>query len=108
MRTASIDQSTPASTPKVVVVVNEDIHTSEGGGGNNKLSKVYTDEMPWGGQYVVELDNSDEALNAKDYEGETLALNMTFVGETADSYSPLWVHSQQFSSKEGKLLLNLN
>lgn len=108
MRTASRYQSTPTAAPKLTVVVDGDTYTSEGAGGNERVIKVTTDEQPWGGQYLIELDNADGTLDAKGYEGEGITLNETFIGETADDYPPLWVHSQQFVSYEGKLRLQLN
>ena len=107
MRTG-ITQKVPTGNPLVQVVVSGDTHTSEGGGGNDRLMKVTTDEQPWGSQYVVELDNADETLNAKDYEGYPITFNTKYIGETADNFPPLWVWSQQAISKEGKLLLQLN
>lgn len=108
MRTASKYQSTPTAAAKLTVVVSGDTYTSEGAGGNERVIKVTTDEQPWGGQYLIELDNADGTLDAKKYEGEGISLNETFIGETADNYPPLWVHSQQFISYEGKLRLQLN
>jgi len=107
MRTG-ITQKVPTGNPLVQVVVSGDTHTSEGGGGNDRLMKVTTDEQPWGSQYIVELDNADETLNAKDYEGYPITFNTKYIGETADNFPPLWVWSQQAISKEGKLLLQLN
>ena len=108
MRSATLHQSSPTANPKVTLVVGADTHTSEGAGGNERIIRVYTDEQVWGGQYIIELDNSDEVLNAKDYKGSEVDLNFSFIGETADSLPPLWVHNQQSISREGKLLLQLN
>lgn len=107
MRTG-ITQVVPTGSPFVQVIVNGDTHTSEGGGGNDLLMRVYTDEQAWGGNYLVELDNSDETLNAKDYKGYPITLKMGYIGETASTFSPLWVWSQQTVSRDGKLLLVLN
>lgn len=108
MRTASLDQSSPTASPKLTVVVSGDTFTSEGAGGNERIIKVTTDEQPWGSQYIIELDNADETLDAKDYEGKEVTLTETFIGETADSFPPLWVDTQQHLSQEGKLRLRLN
>jgi len=106
MRTGDT-QATPTANPLVVVTVNGDTHTSEGGGGNDRLVSVYTDEQAWGGQYIVVLDNADEALNAKAYTGEQLDLTWGFVGGSGSMLHRLWVHNQTYTSKEGKLVLSL-
>lgn len=107
MRTGTA-QASPTAHPKITIVVSGDTHISEGGGGNDRVVRASTDEQAWGGSYIIELDNSDEALNAKDYEGEPIDLKFHFVNQSADSLPPLWVDSQEFISKEGRLLLVLN
>lgn len=107
MRTG-ITQKVPTGDPWVQIIVNSDTHTTQGGGGNDLLMRCYTDEQIYGGQYVFELDNSDESLNSKDYTGYPLTLKWGYLGETQSIASPLWVWSQQTVSRDGKLLLQLN
>lgn len=107
MRSGATQQS-PTASPKVTATISADVHTSEGGGGNDRLVSVRSDEQVWGGQYIIELDNSDEALNAKDYKGSELTLNIGFTNEAGSNLAPLYVHNQTFISREGKLLLLLN
>ena len=105
---SGVTQVVPTGSPYIQVVCNGDTHTSEGGSGNDLLMRVYTDEQAWGGQYVVELDNSDEILNSKDYKGYPIDLKWGYVGETQSTMPKLWVWSQQHISRDGKLLLILN
>jgi len=107
MRTG-ITQKVPTGSPYIQAIVDGDTHTSEGGSGNDRLMKVTTDEQAYGGQYVIELDNSDESLNSEDYTGKPLTLKWGYVGETQSQVHPLWVWSQSFLSREGKLLVQLN
>jgi hypothetical protein len=107
MRTG-ITQKVPLGDPWIWVNVSGNTFTSEGAGVNDRVTKVTTDEQAWGSQYIVELDNADETLNAKDYKGYPITLKMGYIGETISTFSPLWVWSQQLISKDGKLLLQLN
>lgn len=107
MRTGKAQQSAKAN-PLVTVTVDSDVYKSEGGGGNERILRVYTDEQAWGGEYIVELDNDDGTLDAKDYEGEGLTLNFSFIGETTDDLPPLWVIYQEHISEEGKIRLILH
>ncbi len=101
-------QKLPIGSPLITITVGGDTHKSEGGGGNDRLMRIYTDEMGWGGQFIIELDNADESLNAKNYEGEQLTLNLSFIGESSGDFPPLWVYSQQIIAKEEELRLQLN
>jgi len=101
-------QKLPTGSPLIVITVDGDTHTSEGGGGNDRLMRVYTDEQGWGGQFIIELDNADESLSSESYEGEQLTLNLSFIGESSGDFAPLWVYSQQLVSREGELRLQLN
>jgi len=96
--------------PKVTVTIGADVFTSEGGGGagGDRVVSVRAEELIWGGQYTVLLDNSDDALNAKDYKGSSIVINFSYIGETGTNIQPTWVDTQQFFSKDGKLLLQLN
>ena len=104
MRTGAT-QSSPTAHPDQRIIVGGDTYTTQDGG---RLTKSYLDEQVWGGQYVIELDNSDEALNSKDYKGSGAVVYNGFIGDAGSNLSPLWVHNQQFISREGKLLLQLN
>lgn len=105
---SGITQKVPTGSPYIQIVVDGDTHTSEGGSGNDRLMKVTTDEQVYGGQYLIELDNADESLNSEDYTGKPLVLKWGYVGETQSTVHPLWVWSQSFLSREGKLLVQLN
>ena len=102
MRSGASQQS-PDFPAKVTIVVSGDTYTE-----SDRIVRVFTDEQVWGGQYIVELDNADEALNAKDYKGLPIDFNSAFIGAAGSSLAPLWVNDQVFISKEGKLLLQLN
>lgn len=102
---SGVTQSSPTANPDERITVSGDTYSTQDGG---RLTRGYEDERVWGGQYVIELDNSDEALNSKNYKGCQVTLYHGFIGESGSNLSPLWVHNQQFISKEGKLLLQLN
>lgn len=104
MRTGAAQFGTGVTSPAVItVVVDGDTYRE-----SDKILKVYEDEMIWGGQFIIELDNSDFSLDAKDYEGESITINNAFQGSAGSTMLPLWVHSQNFESRDGKLLLVLN
>ena len=113
MRTATAHQQSPTANSKITLVVGGDTYTTEGAGGDERILRVYPSssqggENPWGSGYSIELDNSDEALNSKDYKGNEITLTFSFIEQTADSLPPYWVDSQEFSSREGRLILRLN
>ena len=107
MRTGST-QSVPTGSPFITAIVYGDTYNTEGAGSNERILGVTTDEQLLGGQYIILLDNSDEALNAKDYEGRPLTLKMGFTGETQSQFHPLWVWTQEAISIDGRLVLRLN
>jgi len=98
-------QSSPAAHPDQRITVGGDTYTTQDGG---RLTRAYEDEQVWGSQYVIEIDNSDESLNSKDYKGSEATIYHGFIGGSGSNVSPVWVHNQQLISKEGKLLLQLN
>jgi len=102
MRTGAT-QKVPTATPLVTVTIGADSYDT-----TDRLVRVITDEQVWGGRYFIELDNSDEALNSKDYKGDTLTLNFGFASEAGSDLVPLLVQSQELSSDPGKLRLRLN
>ncbi len=104
MRTGAT-QSSPVANPDVVITIGADIFSSQDGG---RLLRVYAYEKLYGGQYAIEIDNSDEVLNAKDYKGSSLSLYFGFIGETGSTLHTLTVDSQEFVSRQGKLLLVLS
>ena len=113
MRTATAHQQSPTANSKITLVVGGDTYTTEGAGGDERILRVYPSssqggENPWGSGYSIELDNSDEALNSKDYKGNEITLTFSFIEQTADSLPPYWIDSQEFSSREGRLILRLN
>lgn len=101
---AGVTQQSPTFPAKVTVVVDGDTYTD-----SDRLLRAYEDEQAWGGQYIIELDNADDSLSAKDYKGKAITINNAFqTGGAGSNLAPLWVHSQGFVSKEGKLRLMLN
>jgi len=100
-------QQSPTASPKVTVTVDSDVYTTEGAGGDERITKVRAGEEIWGGLYIIELDNSDDALVSKDYEGEDLTLNFGFTDEAGSDLHTLFVDRQRFISREGELLLQL-
>jgi len=102
MRSGATQQS-PSFPAKVTATVDGDVYTD-----SDRLLRAYEDEQIWGGNYIIELDNADDALSAKDYEGKGIVINNSFQSEAGSNLATLWVHSQAFSSKEGELRLVLN
>jgi len=98
-------QSTPSAMPLVTITVDGDTHSNASGG---RLLSVYADEQVWGGQYTIELDNSDETLYAEDYKGLPITINFAFADEAGSSLAPLWVEDQKTIYREGKRILVLN
>lgn len=102
---AGATQSSPTAHPDIRITIGGDTYTSQDDG---RLTRAYLDEQVWGGQYVFEIDNSDESLNSKDYKGSGATIYLGFIGGSGSNMSPVWIHNQQLISKEGKLLLQLN
>lgn len=102
---SGVTQVTPTSSPDIRITIGEDAYTSQDSG---RLLRAYLDEQVWGGQYIFEIDNSDETLTSKDYVGSSATIHLSFVGSSGSDMSPVWVHNQQLISKEGKLILQLN
>jgi len=98
-------QSSPTAHPDIRITIGSDVYTSQDGG---RLTRAFLDEQVWGGQYIVEIDNADESLNSKNYKGSGVIIYNGFIGGSGSNMSPMWVHNQQFISREGKLLLQLN
>jgi len=106
---SGVTQSTPTAAPHVRVTIGADTYHSEGGNGGiqERVVSIKSDEQVWGGQYEILLDNSDEALNSKEYEGSGCYIYWGFVGETGSTQGTLWVDTQELVSQEGKLLMRL-
>lgn len=105
---ANITQSTPTAHADIRLTVDGDTYASVTIGEQAaQLLYAYEDEQIWGGVYHFLIDNSDEALNAVDYEGKPAVVNHSFVGETGSDIGDLWVDKQEFISKDGKLQLHL-
>ena len=98
-------QSSPTANPDIRVQIGADVYTSQDSG---RLVYAYEDEQAWGGRYVFHIDNSDNALNNKDYKGKVVTVYHGFIGSTGSQIGALWVDTQEFISLEGKLLLQLN
>ena len=107
MRTG-VTQASPTAHPDMRVTVGGDIYASvKLGEEEARLVTAEEDEQVWGGKYEFLIDNSDGALNGKDYEGKLTIVSHSFVGETGSALGFLLVDSQDFISVEGKLLMRL-
>ena len=97
------------ASPAVCVIIGSESYYSEGchSGVDERVVSVSTQELPLGGQYTVIIDNSDEALNAKDYKGQVASITWGFIGYNGSPMCKLWVDTQDFVSQEGQLLLKL-
>ena len=104
MRTGAT-QSTPIANPGVVVTIGADSYSCADGG---LLVDIQSHEMLYGGEYTVELDNSDSTLTSKNYKGSAVYIYWGFIGQTGSTMHKLTVDDQCFISKNGKLLLQLH
>lgn len=92
------------STPTPEYYYNEGANS----GVNERVVSLWEEELIWGGQYIVNLDNSDGFFDSKDYKGYPLYINHGFIGESGSTIGKLWVHNQQLVSREGSLQVQLD
>ncbi len=97
---SGITQLLPTGQADVQVTIGSDVYT-------DRIVSVSTDEQVGGGSYTIILDNADETLSSKAYQGKALSLYWGFVGETGSYQATLRVEKQLMTSVAGKLQLIL-
>ena len=98
-------QSVPTMASKVTVTVSGD--TYDTADSPTRVVSVDENQQVWGGRTVILLDNSDDGLIAKTYQGKSLDLTWGFTGDAGSASGKLYVEQQRFVSRAGKLLLEL-
>jgi len=104
---AGATQSTPTASPDIRITIGNDEYRCQGAGGNERVVSFHFDEQVWGGSYEILLDNSDGALDAKDYDAAKVDIGLGFVGQTLSLMPHLWVFRQGSISVQGKVLTRL-
>jgi hypothetical protein len=104
MRTGAT-QSSPTAEAQVILLFGADQYSTADV--PTRIVDVTTNEQIWGSSCEILLDNSDAALDSKNYVGVYFYIYWGFVGITGSNAPGMWVESQQFISKEGKLLMKL-
>lgn len=106
---AGATQRPTKSTPIVSLTIGGDVYYNETDNPlhNKRILSVETNENIWGSSYKVLLDNADETLSVKDYQGSQAILYFGFAEEAGSSYPAYWVESQRQVSQDGKLSMEL-
>jgi len=100
MRVGATQQS-PTAKAKILINVDGDVFTIA------EIRSVIADEQIYGGKYIVEIDNSNNAYTDKDLKGKSVTFYFGFDDELGSYLPNLWVGKQEHISREGKLLLRL-